>query len=205
MPSRGRRRAPGLKAARVDLRRPEALLLLPLVLGLAWVALRGSRAALGAWRLRASFVARAVGLLALVLALAEARAVLPRDELHTVFCVDASASLDPQRLRFELDWVADAAKAMGPRDRAALVVFGEDAQVERALDHELAVPKEPASLVRRDATDIGRALRLALALLPDDVDRQIVVISDGNENAGDAVREARVAAANGVRVTTVHV
>jgi uncharacterized membrane protein len=189
----------------VDLRRPEALLLLPVALWLAWTAVRGSVVSLPAWRRRLSFGLRVLCLLALVLALAEARVVLPRDELHVVFCVDRSASLDNEKQHQALDWVRDAGKAMPSSDRAALVVFAEDAQVERALGPELAVPAEPRSVVRREASDLGRALRLALALLPEDVDKEVVLVSDGNENAGSVLREARVAAANGVRVSTVHV
>src|SRR5271163_1501092 len=95
-------------AGAVDLRRPEALLLLPLVLWLAYRAIRGSVVALSPWRTKLAGVARVLLLVALVLALAGTRAVLPRDELHTVFCVDRSASLDPKKQRLELDWVADA-------------------------------------------------------------------------------------------------
>jgi uncharacterized membrane protein len=189
----------------VDLRRPEALLLLPLVLFLAWRATRGSLVVLAPWRSRLALGLRALLLTAIVLALAEARAVLPRDELQVVFCVDRSRSLDEQHLRFELDWVKDAARGMGPGDRAGLVLFGENAQVERGLGPALEVPHVPSSIVDDKASDLGRAIRLAVALLPDEVDRQIVLLSDGNENTGDVLREARVASANGVRVTTVHV
>lgn len=189
----------------MDLRRPEALLLLPLALWLALRALQGSVIVTSAARRRIAAGARILLLLAIVLAIAGARAVLPRDELHTVFCVDRSASVDPAKQQLALDWVRDAARAMTSSDRGALVVFGEDAQVERALAASLEVPREPLSPVRREATDLGRAIRLALALLPEEVEKQIVLVSDGSENAGDALREARVAAANGVRVTTVHV
>ncbi|MBI3724982.1 VWA domain-containing protein [bacterium] len=115
------------------LRRPEALLLLPLAVALAVVAARRSVVALAPVRARAAAVARFLLLASIVLALAETRAVLPRDELHVVFCADRSASIDPQFLRLELEWIEGAARSMTPKDRAALVVFGEDAQVERPL------------------------------------------------------------------------
>jgi uncharacterized membrane protein/Mg-chelatase subunit ChlD len=189
----------------VDLRRPEALLLLPIAFLLALRAVRGRVVPMPRGRVLVSSAARFAGLAAIVLALAGARAVLPRDELHTVFCVDRSASIDPKKQGLELDWVRDAARAMPASDRGALVVFGEDAQVERSLGATLEVPGEPQGVVHREATDLGRAIRLALALLPDEVEKQVVLLSDGDENAGDALREARVASANGVRVTTVHV
>jgi uncharacterized membrane protein/Mg-chelatase subunit ChlD len=189
----------------VDLRQPLWLLLLPIALWLALRALQGSVIVTSAGRRKVAAAARFVLLLAVILAIAGARAVLPRDELHTVFCVDRSASVDPSKQQLALDWVRDAARAMTSSDRGALVVFGEDAQVERALAASLEVPREPLSPIRREATDLGRAIRLALALLPEEVEKQVVLVSDGAENSGDALREARVAAANGVRVTTVHV
>ncbi len=189
----------------MDTRRPEALLLLPLLIWVGVMTLRASVVGMTTARLRISLAARLGVIAALVLALAQARAVLPRDELHVVFCLDRSASLDPDRLRSSLEWVGQATRSMTPSDRGALVVFGDDAQVEVSLDARPLIPAAPSAVVGRDATDPGRAVRLALALLPDEVDREIVLVTDGNENTGSLIREARVAAANGVRISTVHV
>jgi hypothetical protein len=52
-------------------------------------------------------------------------------------------------------------------------------------------------------TDIGRAISLALAAFPENVGKQMVLFSDGNANAGDAVTQALQAASRGVRVHVV--
>ena len=54
----------------------------------------------------------------------------------------------------------------------------------------------------RAATDIGAALRLATALFPDDAQKRIVLLSDGNDTTGAGQTEAALAAARGVQVET---
>ncbi len=58
----------------------------------------------------------------------------------------------------------------------------------------------PAKVADTGRTDIARALRLALASFPPDRQKRIVLFSDGNQNAGDALRESRIAAAKDVDI-----
>ena len=59
-----------------------------------------------------------------------------------------------------------------------------------------------ASTPVRAATNIGSALRLAAALFPDDAQKRIVLLSDGNDTTGSGQNEAALAAAAGVQVET---
>ena len=52
-------------------------------------------------------------------------------------------------------------------------------------------------------TDLAAAIRLAMASLPDGTRKRVVVLSDGNENLGDALQEAPVARANDVAIDVV--
>ena len=52
------------------------------------------------------------------------------------------------------------------------------------------------------ATDIGSALRLATALFPDDSQKRIVLLSDGNDTTGGGQAEAALAASRGVQIET---
>jgi uncharacterized membrane protein len=54
----------------------------------------------------------------------------------------------------------------------------------------------------RTATDIGAALRLASALFPDDAQKRIVLLSDGNDTTGAGQNEAALAASRGIQVET---
>jgi uncharacterized membrane protein len=87
-------------------------------------------------------------------------------------------------------------------DRAGVVSFGRDPQVE------VNVGTNPQftdfqSQPNPHFTDLASALRLAGSILPLDSRRHIVVVSDGRANLGDAVGEARLLRAEGIRVDTV--
>ena len=59
-------------------------------------------------------------------------------------------------------------------------------------------PRRPV----KSATDIGAALRLASALFPDDAQKRIVLLSDGNDTTGAGQSEAALAASRGVQIET---
>jgi uncharacterized membrane protein len=165
-------------------------------------------------RRRLGLAFRLAGVLALVLALAGLRLVRSNDRLTVIFCLDWSDSVDPaakrealaaieQALRARAGRPASPAAAAGaPPDRAGIVVFGLDAQLEAPPDAAPEV-REPAAAIERGATDIGRAIRLAAASFPDDARKRIVVVSDGAENRGDALREAEMVAAAGVEIDAI--
>src|SRR5262249_19692224 len=52
-------------------------------------------------------------------------------------------------------------------------------------------------------TDIAAAIKLALASFPEGTAKRVVLVSDGNENLGNAVEQARIAHQNGVQIDTV--
>src|SRR5436189_848926 len=86
-------------------------------------------------------------------------------------------------------------------DRAGVLSFGRDSQVE------VNISKDPQfgefqSQPNPHYTDLAAALQLGGSVLPDDSRKHIVVISDGRANLGDAVSEARLLRAEGVRVDT---
>ena len=86
-------------------------------------------------------------------------------------------------------------------DVAGIVAFGKGALVER-LPAELREIDRIASAPVTSATDIGGALRLASALFPDDAQKRIVLLSDGNDTTGQGQAEAALAAARGIQVET---
>jgi uncharacterized membrane protein len=87
-------------------------------------------------------------------------------------------------------------------NRAGVVSFGRDPQVEVnvSTDAQLSgLQSQP----NPHYTDIASALQLAGSILPGDTRRHVVLVSDGRGNLGDAVAEARILQAEGVRVDTV--
>jgi uncharacterized membrane protein len=89
-------------------------------------------------------------------------------------------------------------------NRAGVVAFGRDPQVEVTASTD---PQFTDFQTRPNGnyTDIASALQLAGSLLPTDTRRHVVVVSDGRANLGDAVAEARLLHAEGIRVDAVAV
>ncbi len=87
-------------------------------------------------------------------------------------------------------------------DRAGVISFGRDPQVEVNVSSDPQFA-EFQSRPNPNYTDLASALQLAGSILPSDTRRHIVIVSDGRGNLGDAVAEARLLHAAGVRVDAV--
>ncbi len=192
----------------VDLLEPLGLLALLALVPVGWLWLK-SAAPARPLRARLGLALRVLAVLALALALSGARLVRANDRLTVIFCLDWSDSIDPRAKRDALASLEAAARPLGTgqerasvEDRAGLVVFGLDPQVEQPPQTSLLV-REPAARIEPGASDLGRAIRLAAASFPDDARKRIVLISDGNENRGDAIREAEIAAAAGIEIDAI--
>ena len=181
--------------------RPEllviGLVLFALTLGLSLAA----RHHLGRGRRRLSLLLRSVMLASLVLALSGFALVWPVDRLTTVFVVDLSDSVGTAGRESALAFVRDSLEDRPEGDQAAIVAFGGEALVER-LPAELTDLDRFASVPATSATDIGGALRLAAALFPDETQKRIVLVSDGNDTTGRGQSEASLAGARGVQIST---
>jgi hypothetical protein len=146
------------------------------------------------------------GLLALlVLALAEPRPVRRVEGRAVAFLIDQSLSV-PESVRPGIQtWLDKARSERSDDDAEEVVLFGSAAGVEIPFDAPTDVPVQvdlarPRSRVPDAATDIAGAIRLATASFPEGLARRIVLVTDGNENRGDAIAEARRAAGDKVDV-----
>jgi uncharacterized membrane protein len=193
------------------------LLLIPLTV---WWSFR-SLAGLGAVRRWLALTLRCSLLLFLTLALAEVYLLHTNDTLTVIYLWDRSESLpvdlvdNPNDPATKIDLIADrhfnfvwdSVALRGPkhqRDNVGLIVFGRNPRLELPpanVQHFGA--KKITSKVDRSYTDIGAAIKLALACFPEGTGKRIVLISDGNENLGKAVDQARLAKQDGVEIDTV--
>ncbi len=173
------------------------LLLLPAVIAVGWPS-RG----FGRRREIVSLVLRLVILFSVILSLAGVQSTRASDNLAVVFLVDVSDSLPETAQAAEMDYVRQAMLAMQPDDRAAVIVFGGDALVERAMSTSREIGAF-TSIPTTNQTDLAEAIRLALALYPPDAARRLVILSDGAATTGDALPAARLAAASGVEIVVV--
>ena len=180
---------------------PAWLLLLVPVLLVTFIPHLAARRRMGTARRRVALALRTLLLAALVFALAGFQLVLPVDRLATVFVVDLSDSVGNEGRESALAFLRESLEAMPDGDAAGVVAFGKDALVER-LPEELRSIDRLRSTPVTGATDIGEALRLASALFPDEMQKRIVLVSDGNDTTGRGQHEAALAAARGVQVET---
>ncbi len=173
------------------------LLLVPVVVLLG----RRGGARVRARQLRAATALRAIGVAALVLALAGPRWAAAGDAVDVAFVVDGSDSVGAARSA-ATDWIRDALTARDDADRAAVALFGRDARLEHTLREDPSA-QDIATVVDGSATDIARALRLGQGVLGSEHRRRVVLFTDGRATQGDAVSAAEELAASGVQVDVV--
>src|SRR5437588_7405786 len=139
----------------------------------------------------------------LVFALAGLRVTIQPHQRAIIAVVDLSASTR-HSLDAESATVRNLAGGKGADDLFGVVTFGHDAQVElsptKTPNFEIFQTQPDPSY-----TDIAGALRLAAGLIPDGYARQLVLISDGRQNLGDAPDAVSALRADGVRVDVVSV
>ena len=186
--------------------RPWYLLLLALAPLLWWLG-RNSLTGLGAFRRVVVYGLRTAVLLLLVLALAELQWVRQSHRLTVIYLLDQSLSIDVAQRQAMIRYVNTAVERhRDGEDRAGVIVFGRDASVEIPPFHEdVRIEDRIASLLDPEYTNLAGAIKLAQASFPEGSSKRIVIVSDGNQNLGDALQQARAAAAAGVGIDVVPV
>jgi uncharacterized membrane protein/Mg-chelatase subunit ChlD len=189
----------------VSFQSPWYLLILLLLPGLWWFSFQ-SLAALGLVRRIVSLGLRSLVLLLLVLALAEIQIVRTNDHLTVIYLLDQSLSIPGERRQAMVKYVNAAIKAHRQHeDRVGVIVFGRDAAIEIPPFDDDVLIHQVESTLDPEYTDLARAMRLAQATFPEDASKRIVVVSDGNENLGDATELAEGLAGDGVGIDVVPV
>ncbi|MBI5517163.1 MAG: VWA domain-containing protein [Deltaproteobacteria bacterium] len=186
--------------------RPWVLALLPVALSLWALGLRrGSvpRRALSAALALASMVA-------LLLAGAGVQRARWTDRRVVLVLVDRSRSMDfvPGLASRVTALLRESAEGARPEDALGVVSFAgvaETALVASAVarGEALSMPTAPAGAGARDHTRIDLALMHGLGELPDGVNGRLVLVSDGDQTAGDALGAASLAGARGIPVDVV--
>jgi len=171
------------------------LAVIPILIALSFRSLAG----LGPWRRGFAIVARCLVVLLMVAALAGAQRTQPIRDLSVIFLMDRSKSVPAELQRESFKFVTRADESRKPDDRIGIISFDGVASVDqlpmRAVEvSSITQPGEP------DQTSIAAAARLGLALLPSDTTGRLVLLSDGNENVGAVLDEARQLGAAGIPV-----
>jgi Mg-chelatase subunit ChlD len=178
------------------------ILLLLLCLPLLWAGVFLAPRRLAAWRIWSSLILRSVMVVSLVFALAGAQLIRPVTEVTSVFLIDSSDSVSPAQRDQAARYIDQALASMPAGDQAAVVVFGQNALVERAPGAMAALGRI-TSVPITTRTDLQSAIQLGLALFPAETQKRLIVLSDGGENSGRAVEAARLAAVRTIPIDTI--
>ncbi len=177
------------------------LLLLPVV----WWGARRSRANLGRWHLVTVTVLRTLALALVVAALLQPVWSRTGARVSVVYALDVSRSVAAEFVQSALDFAERAGRQAQPA-ASRFVVFGEDARLvgsaDEVADVSVSAVSRPGAngAVYQGATDLERALDLALLGLDPAHVKRIVLFSDGNQTRGDVWRVVPRLQAEGVRV-----
>jgi uncharacterized membrane protein/Mg-chelatase subunit ChlD len=189
-------------------------LLLLLLLPLLWVFSFHSLSGLGRYRRLFALFFRSAVFTLLVLALAGIQIRKISDRVTVIYLLDQSESIPKPTREAMLEYVMKDVKAhrrtgdlqSATEDKAGVIIFGREATIEYPpfADEIRAVGSlESLFELRTDATNIASALKLAQASFPEDSAKRIVVVTDGNENLGDARLVARSLADAGIGIDVV--
>ena len=173
---------------------PAFLMLLLVIVPVVMLAWR-SQAFESPIRWWTSLILRIVVVIAIVGSLSEPTISRRTEGVATAFVLDRSRSVpapllaDSRRLVEEL-----VAAKPGKDDQFALVTVAGGAEISTppSSSGSISTPEFTGS---REATDLASGVRRAISVLPPEMRKRVVLLSDGNENAGSLLAEAEAAAA----------
>lgn len=176
-----------------------------------WVLSYRSLAGLGNIRRLLAIGLRTLVLAMIVFALAEVQLLQTSDKVTVTYVLDQSESIPLEKRQAMLEFVVQAVKDHRGKERgdlAGVIVFGRNATIEiPPFDDDILMLGGLESHVnlRSDATNLSAALKLAQASFAEGSSKRIVIVTDGNENLGDARAIAASLAEDGIGIDVVPV
>jgi len=175
-------------------------LLVPLLIAASIRSLAG----LDPVRRIAALAVRSLVVVLVACCLAGAQRVQRNDDLTVLFLMDRSYSVQETQ-DFQEQYIHDVTRNIPPDDRVGLIDFARSAFLKQLPMRGgfFVDPGRLPAMPDTDRTDIASAMRLAMAMFPHDTAKRMVLMSDGNDNMGDLLAEARRAKADGIPVDVV--
>jgi uncharacterized membrane protein len=161
------------------------LLLAPALAWVIWFAWK-SDVQVSQWRRWTALAIRALVLTALLGAVAGLQMLRPVEGMNVFFVLDRSDSIPSPQQEAAKDYVNKIAKQKNSLDKAGVIVFGSEASIESSPSSAVDLQKVQA-VVGTERTDLAAAIRLGTAAFPETGQKRLVLLTDGNENIGDAL------------------
>ena len=174
-----------------------------------WLWIVSFRNLLGLGRFRRMMVLslRSAVIVLLVLSLAQAQWVRINDRVTVLYVLDQSLSIPEPQRRMMADFVKESVarhRSVHRNDRAGVIVFAKEAAVEYPpVDENIQLPSQLETPLDTSHTNLSGAEIGAVATLPVDSASRVVLVTDGNENLGNALAEAQQLADAGIGIDVV--
>src|SRR6266480_2786381 len=175
------------------------LYLLFLLPALSWIIWFGwkSDVQVSSWRRWMALGIRIMVVSTLVFAIAGLQWLRPLEGMNVFFLLDRSDSIPSPQQEAAKDYVNQSSKQKKSEDKAGVIVFGSEASIESSPNSAVDLQKIQA-VVGTERTDLAAAIRLGTAAFPETGQKRLVLITDGNENMGDAMSAVLAAKPLGV-------
>ncbi len=142
---------------------------------------------------------RCLVILLLISLLAHPNLTKENQQLSLLIVRDRSQSVPEELQQASLHYLTQALVQKKAGDLLAVIDVAEAASISMLPSNQTKVKERYTSLNGRQS-NLAQGLQMALAIAPPDTGARILLISDGNENAGDVKEAARIAAANEIPV-----
>jgi hypothetical protein len=189
---------------KIQFTHPYWLILLPFALAWIFWLFWKSDIHIAQWRRWTALVVRVIVTLLIVFSIAGLQWLKPLEGMNVFYAIDRSDSVPSTQQEAAREYVNQSFKHHKTGDKAGVLVFGADAALETSANTVVDVQKIQA-VVSPERTDLAAAIRLGTAAFPETGQRRMVIISDGNENIGDAMTAVIAAKPLGVTFDVIPV
>jgi len=169
-----------------------------LLAGIVWLGCR-SLTALGGLRRVLAIVLRCMVVLVLIALLARPMLTRTSRRLTVIAVIDRSQSIPANLQQASLDYLSRAVGSKAGMDLLAVVDVAEVASISQLPSGETSI-RERNTTLNGQQTRLSAGIQMAMAIAPPDTAVRILLVSEGNETAGDLKEAARLAAANGIPI-----
>jgi uncharacterized membrane protein len=120
--------------------------------------------------------------------------------MNVFFLLDRSDSIPSVQQESARAYVTTASAEKKKNDNVGVLVFGTEAAIESSPLSVVRSDTKIYAVVDSQRTDIASAIRLGTAAFPETGQKRLVLVSDGNENVGDAFAAVVAAKPLGVSI-----
>lgn len=168
----------------IEIGRAYGLILVPLILLFMYFVLKKLKGIVRKNKL--VLISRIILLILIVIGISDITINLKGENISTVFLLDVSDSMSDFKSE-GVKFIDNALKEMPKNNKAGVVVFGDNASVDKFMDDNKEY-KQIKSAPIINSTNIEKAINSSLSLFDKGAAKRIVLITDGEENQGDLLK-----------------